>query len=141
MDVFCWTSCAKCVSHSKKISRFMAAMRMKHGLEYEKIESTLCYLNELFFIYSTKTKHFLSNVFSFISLWHPMQSDFEEIEFCNQKYWRFYLREREKKQPNNCFVWVCEFVISCRYRKSADVSILRIRIKSVKLYTRHWYRL
>lgn len=115
----------------------MAAMRMKHGLKYEKNESTLCYLNELFFIYSTKTKHFLSNVFSFISLWHPMQSDFEEIEFCMCFIWE---RETEK-QPNNCFVWVCEFVISCRYRKSADVSILRIRIKSVKLYTRHWYRL
>lgn len=53
-----------------------------------------------------------------------------------------FIWEREtEKQPNNCFVWVCEFVISCRYRKSADVSILRIRIKSVKLYTRHWYRL
>lgn len=88
-----------------------------------------------------KNKTFLSNVFGFISLWHPMQNDFEEIEFCNQKYWKFYLRERKRKQPNNCFVWVCEFVISCRYRKSADVSILRIWIKSVKLYTRHWYRL
>lgn len=86
----------------------MAAMRMKHGLEYEKIESTLCYLNELFFIYSTKTKHFLSNVFSFISLWHPMQSDFEEIEFCNQKYWRFYLRERERK--SNQTIALYEFV-------------------------------
>lgn len=141
MDVFCWTSCAKCVSHSKKISRFMAAMRMKHGLKYEKNESTLCYLNELFFIYSTKTKHFYQMFLVLFPYGTRCKMISKRLNFVTKNIEGFIWERETEKQPNNCFVWVCEFVISCRYRKSADVSILRIRIKSVKLYTRHWYRL
>lgn len=105
-----------------------------------KIWKHAMWLERAIFIYSTKTKHFYQMFLVLFPYGTQCKVISKRLNFVTKNIEDF-IWETKKKQQNNCFVCVCEFVISCRYRKSADVSILRIRIKSVKLCTRRWYRL